>query len=179
MKSISYARVSALALALLMIPGCMRNKEEKVERAPQQEVAAPEVVAEEQAKSAPVKAAKSKKAKKHDGVVEIKGKQHFDDILAEGRLVIADFYAPYCGPCKQAKPVFKELSHEYPDVTFVAINSDEASNNVLFDTYNVTGFPRFIFIDAAGNVFAEKAGFKSKADLKSNIDDFVKSAVQP
>ena len=58
-------------------------------------------------------------------------------------------YAPWCGFCKKATPVWKEFvsqkKSEFPGVDFVMVNSDDKKNEALMATYKVRGFPTFLF----------------------------------
>ena len=51
--------------------------------------------------------------------------QNFNDIITNNEFVIADFWAPWCGPCKGFAPVYEELSEKFPDIVFAKINTEE------------------------------------------------------
>lgn len=59
-------------------------------------------------------------------------------------MVVLDFYASWCGPCKTIAPKFKEFSEKYTNVVFVKVNAelDEEINT----EYGVSALPTFIFI---------------------------------
>lgn len=59
-------------------------------------------------------------------------------------IVMLDFYADWCGPCKTMKPIIQQLKEENPDVHIEEINYDQ--NQDLGNTYNVDGLPTFIFL---------------------------------
>ncbi|HEX6195334.1 MAG TPA: thioredoxin [Jiangellaceae bacterium] len=48
---------------------------------------------------------------------------NFDDLTDDG-IVLVDFWAAWCGPCRQFAPVFEEASERHPDVTFGKVDTD-------------------------------------------------------
>ncbi|KAJ9074355.1 thioredoxin trx1 [Entomophthora muscae] len=57
-------------------------------------------------------------------VKEIKTVEEFHELIKCGKLVICDFHAQWCGPCKTVAPKFAELAAENPDVEFCKIDVD-------------------------------------------------------
>ena len=52
-------------------------------------------------------------------------KENFEEIVTKNSLVILDFWAAWCGPCKAFAPAFEAASEKYPDVVFGKINAEE------------------------------------------------------
>ncbi|HEA25710.1 MAG TPA: thioredoxin [Ectothiorhodospiraceae bacterium] len=52
-------------------------------------------------------------------------KDNFQEIIDNNDFVIVDFWAPWCGPCKQFAPVYDETSEKYDNITFVKVNTEE------------------------------------------------------
>ncbi|MDH5325609.1 MAG: thioredoxin [Gammaproteobacteria bacterium] len=52
-------------------------------------------------------------------------KDNFTDIINNNDMVIVDFWAPWCGPCKSFAPVFEAVAEANPDVTFAKVNTEE------------------------------------------------------
>ena len=52
-------------------------------------------------------------------------KDNFEQTILNNTLVIIDFWAPWCGPCKGFAPVYEEISEKYPDVVFAKVNTEE------------------------------------------------------
>lgn len=58
---------------------------------------------------------------------------------------IVMFSASWCNPCKQAKPVFEQISREMPDAYFQIVDIDE--QRAMAEDYNITGVPTFLLIE--------------------------------
>ena len=89
------------------------------------------------------------------------------EVIKSSNLVMVDFWATWCGPCKIVAPVVEELAKEYEGkVTFVKVNTDE--NQDLATKYNIRGIPTLMFFKE-GNIADQVVGAVPKAQLKSKI----------
>jgi thioredoxin len=52
-------------------------------------------------------------------------KDNFEDVVTKNDIIIVDFWAPWCGPCKGFAPIFEAASEKYADVVFAKVNTDE------------------------------------------------------
>ncbi|AUC80147.1 thiol reductase thioredoxin [Nonlabens sp. MB-3u-79] len=91
-------------------------------------------------------------------------------LVNNDKLIVVDFYATWCGPCKIMDPILKELSKEYAGkVDFYKIDVDE---NAVDDALGVTAMPTYFFIKNSTNLDVVK-GAMSKGDMTSLIEKYV------
>ncbi|XP_068127449.1 thioredoxin-like [Hyperolius riggenbachi] len=75
----------------------------------------------------------------------IENLEEFQGVLkdAGSKLVVVDFTATWCGPCKMIAPVFEDMSKQYPDVLFIKVDVDDAQDVSTF--CSVSCMPTFQF----------------------------------
>lgn len=89
----------------------------------------------------------------------------FDESTSDGK-VIVDFWAEWCGPCKQLAPVYKELSEEFDDIEFTKLNVEEHQD--VASSRGVRGIPTLVFFEG-GEEVGRAQGFMPKDALKKKI----------
>jgi thioredoxin 1 len=57
-------------------------------------------------------------------VIELSG-ENLDSTIKDNEIVLLDFWAPWCGPCRQFAPVFESMSENHPEMVFAKINTEE------------------------------------------------------
>ncbi len=82
----------------------------------------------------------------------------FNDTISQG-LVLVDFYADWCGPCKMIAPELEKLANEVDDVKIVKLDVDNA--NQVAQQYNVRSIPTLILFKD-GKIVEQKLGFQPK-----------------
>ena len=93
---------------------------------------------------------------------------NFEALLAEGKPVVVDFWATWCGPCKAIAPVVEEVAAEYEGKAVVGkCNVDDCDDTP--DTYGIRSIPTILFFKN-GELVDRHVGVISKADLSAKID---------
>lgn len=86
-------------------------------------------------------------------------------------LTILDFYADWCGPCRQMKPVIEELEKEYAGrVNFEIINADTEQQKV--QQFQVMSLPTYFFVKE-GKIAGQMVGYHSKHQFEKKIDELL------
>lgn len=94
-----------------------------------------------------------------------------EEVLASDKPVLVDFWADWCGPCKQMAPVLDKLAEEYGDkIEVVKINTDQ--NPETPRAYNVMSLPTMnVYKD--GEVVKQLIGAKPKRVLEKELAEFL------
>ena len=70
--------------------------------------------------------------------------KNFDETLDDNEIVIIDFWAEWCGPCKQFAPIFEKVAENNPDITFAKVNTEE--QQALADRYGIRSIPTLMVV---------------------------------
>ncbi len=105
------------------------------------------------------------------GVQSVNSDSWNQEVLQSQQLVMIDFWATWCAPCKMVAPTVEELAKEYEGkAKFVKVNTDE--NSELATQYKIRGIPTLMFIKG-GQVVDQVVGAVAKGQLKAKLDSLL------
>ena len=92
---------------------------------------------------------------------------NFDELVKKSRVVLVDFWAPWCGPCRRLNPVLEELSNELDSqVSFLKLNTDENGETAM--RFGVMSIPTLI-IFKEGQKVDQLIGAHPKANVQAAL----------
>ncbi len=96
--------------------------------------------------------------------------ENFKEISKKG-VVIVDFFATWCGPCKMIAPIFEKVAGEFNNVTFIKVDVDKHED--LAREYGVMSIPTIVILKD-GKEVEKNVGFMSDEALRGLIKKYVK-----
>lgn len=93
---------------------------------------------------------------------------NFDELANSGKLVVLDFWAEWCGPCRMVSPIIDELATEYEGKAIIG-KMDVDNNDEVVGRFGVRTIPTILFIKN-GEVVDKVVGANKKNTFVSKID---------
>lgn len=103
------------------------------------------------------------------GYIELT-EENYDETIKDG-VVLVDFWAPWCGPCRMIAPVIDKLAQDYAGKAKICkVNTDEHQD--LASKFGIRSIPTIYFYKD-GQKVDEMIGASSEQDLKNKLDDLI------
>ena len=92
--------------------------------------------------------------------------ENFNDKVQSNEIVLIDFWAPWCGPCKSFGPIYEKVSEQYPDILFGKVNTEDEQE--LGGYFQIRSIPTTMILKQGIVVFSQ-AGVMPEEALKDVI----------
>lgn len=101
--------------------------------------------------------------------------EEFESIIKEKNLVIVDFFATWCPPCKFISPIFDKMMSDFPEVTFLKVDVDKSKS--ICKKYSIECMPTFITF--ANGKLKEKISGANEGKLKKTLQKLTGKVIPP
>ena len=115
-------------------------------------------------------ASTSESATTSESVVSNESAMPENATATQGKVVLIDFFATWCGPCRAQGPIINDLQRDYPDLEVQRIDVDE--NEEMAMRYNVQAIPLLVFL-VDGKVAARFEGLTEYKELETTYKKLV------
>ena len=98
------------------------------------------------------------------------GAENFESTVTDNEIVLVDFWASWCGPCRQFSPIYDAASEEHPEIVFGKVDTE--AEQALAGAANITSIPTLMAFKKGNLVFSQPGALPAPA-LKQVIDAVV------
>ena len=95
-------------------------------------------------------------------LIHVTRENYDSEVRSSSKVVLLDFYADWCGPCKMVAPILEEIAEEYPEITVGKVNVDEAMD--LAVEFKVTSIPLLVVMKD-GEIINKSLGASPKEEI--------------
>jgi len=88
-------------------------------------------------------------------------KDNFEKVITESPMVIVDFWAPWCGPCRGFAPIYQQAAASHADVVFGKVNTDQEQE--LAGAFNIRSIPTLMVFREKVVLFQEAGALPASA----------------
>jgi len=86
---------------------------------------------------------------------------NFESTVTGNAIVLVDFWAPWCGPCRSFAPVYEQLSEKHPDVVFAKVNTEEEQG--IAGHFQIRSIPTLMLFREKIILFAQPGALPAQA----------------
>lgn len=86
---------------------------------------------------------------------------NFEEIVAGNGMVVVDFWAPWCGPCRSFAPAYEAASEKFPDVVFAKVNTEE--QQTLAGYFQIRSIPTLMIFREKIIIFSQPGALPGAA----------------
>jgi len=104
-----------------------------------------------------------------ENLIEITDESFQDEVIGNSGVVVVDYYADWCGPCKAIGSAMEELSQEYSS-TLKIVKGNVEANSATVSKFGISGVPAILMFKG-GELMSQHVGLRSKKDLKKDIEE--------
>ncbi|CAK0746129.1 putative thioredoxin 2 [Gammaproteobacteria bacterium] len=94
-------------------------------------------------------------------------KENFEQTINDNEMLILDFWAPWCAPCRSFKPIFEKVAEKHPEVVFCKINTE--AERELAGYFQIRSIPTIMIFRQKVIVYSE-AGALSESALNELVE---------
>jgi thioredoxin len=87
--------------------------------------------------------------------------ENFEEIVAGNGMVVVDFWAPWCGPCRSFAPAYETASEKFPDVVFAKVNTEE--QQALAGYFQIRSIPTLMIFREKIIIFSQPGALPGAA----------------
>ena len=99
-------------------------------------------------------------------IINLTKDSYHNEVMETEKVVVIDFWATRCGPCKMMAPVVEEVAKDYPDVKVCKVNVDEEPE--LSNAFKIVSIPTIVVIKN-GEIIDSVVGYRPKEDIEKII----------
>ncbi|RKZ51784.1 MAG: thioredoxin [Candidatus Parabeggiatoa sp. nov. 3] len=93
----------------------------------------------------------------------------FEKTITDNKIVMIDFWAPWCGPCRSFAPLYEEISEKYPNIVFAKVNTEEEKD--LAGQFQIRSIPTLMIFKEQIIIFSQAGALP-----KTALEDVIKKA---
>ncbi len=99
-------------------------------------------------------------------IINLTKDSYHNEVMETEKVVVIDFWATWCGPCKMMSPVVEEVAKDYSDIKVCKVNVDEEPE--LSNAFKIVSIPTIVVIKN-GEIIDSVVGYRPKEDIEKII----------